>query len=393
MNQENYDIIIIGGGIIGCAAAYYLISGDSRINVAVVERDPSYEHASTALSMANVRIQFSLLQNILISRYTLGMLEDFDQTMEVDGIVPGVDYRKEGNLFLVSKPNRTPAKRSMELQNSLDCGVQWWSPERIKEKYPLYHPGALSDLAGGTYSPGDGHLDANSFLMGYRRKARSLGVEFLTGEVSAIATANHNVTGVKIEGDTLLKAGIVINCAGAWAADIAKTAGVVLPINPVKRQVYVLDTAVKPGGPLPLTNLPSGLYFRTETGGVILVGKSMEQDPVGYDFSVDEQRFTEYLWPELAAFVPPFDRLKLIRGWAGLYAVNTFDGNALLGEWPGLNGFYLANGFSGHGLQQAPAVGRYLSQLILRKDPTLDLALFGPQRLFDNAPLNENGLV
>ena len=174
---------------------------------------------------------------------------------------------------------------------------------------------------------------------------------------------------------------------------MAATAGVNLPIVPVKRQVFTLDTAVKPQGPLPLTVLPSGLYFRTETGGIILLGKSMTEDPTGFHFSWDDKRFMEILWPELAEFVPAFDRLKLVRGWAGLYAVNTLDGNAVLGEWPELQGLFLANGFSGHGLQQAPAVGRYLAELVLKLPVTLDLSIFAPQRVLDNKPLSEVGLV
>ena len=160
-----------------------------------------------------------------------------------------------------------------------------------------------------------------------------------------------------------------------------------------QRQVFALDTEVKPVGPLPLTILPSGLYFRTETGGLILIGKSMAEDPVGFDFSCDDRRFTEHLWYELAEFVPAFDTLKLVRGWAGLYAVNTLDGNAILGEWPELKGLFLANGFSGHGLQQGPAVGRYLSELILGIPPTLDLSIFRPERILENKPLVEGGLV
>jgi len=185
----------------------------------------------------------------------------------------------------------------------------------------------------------------------------------------------------------------VVNCAGAWAAQIAATAGVELPVVPIKRQVFALDTAVKPEGPLPLTVLPSGMYFRTETGGIILLGKSMTEDPAGFNFSWDEKRFMEILWPELAEFVPAFDRLKLVRGWAGLYAVNTLDGNAILGQWPEIKGFYLANGFSGHGLQQAPAVGRYLTELILDQPLALDLKIFSPQRILEQKPLNEGGLV
>jgi glycine/D-amino acid oxidase-like deaminating enzyme len=139
--------------------------------------------------------------------------------------------------------------------------------------------------------------------------------------------------------------------------------------------------------------LPSGLYFRTETGGVILLGKSMADDSQGFNFTWDEKRFMEILWPELAEFVPAFNRLRLVRGWAGLYAVNTLDGNAILGEWPEIRGFFLANGFSGHGLQQAPAVGRYLSELILDQPISLELRIFSPQRILENKPLSEGGLV
>jgi glycine/D-amino acid oxidase-like deaminating enzyme len=126
---------------------------------------------------------------------------------------------------------------------------------------------------------------------------------------------------------------------------------------------------------------------------LILVGKSMPEDKIGVDFTWDDKRFSELLWPELAEFVPAFDRLKLVRGWAGLYAVNTLDGNAILGPWPELDGFYLANGFSGHGLQQAPAVGRYVSELILNKPLSLDLSIFSPQRILENRALSEKGLV
>jgi glycine/D-amino acid oxidase-like deaminating enzyme len=119
----------------------------------------------------------------------------------------------------------------------------------------------------------------------------------------------------------------------------------------------------------------------------------LAEDPVGFDFSWDDKRFREVLWPELADFVPAFDTLKLVRGWAGLYAVNTLDGNAILGEWPEVKGFYLANGFSGHGLQQAPAVGRFLAELILDRPLSLDLSIFKPERILENRPLSEGGLV
>ncbi|MGA8179005.1 MAG: FAD-binding oxidoreductase [Desulfobacterales bacterium] len=390
MNHNACDVVIIGGGIMGSAVAYYLKQADASVDVAVVEMDPTYSRASTTLSLANVRIQFSLEKNIRISQFTFKVLENFEEEMAVGDHRPNITFRREGNLFLVDDSGMQTAEAAVSLQKRLGCRVEWWTPDIIKQNYPLYAP---DYLAGGTFSLPDGHFDAYAFLMGYKRKARSMGTRYIEDRVSEVLTAGSRVSGVRLASGESMSAGCVVNCAGAWAAGIARSARIDLPVDPVKRQVFVLDTAVKPQGPLPLTILPSGLYFRTETGGRILLGKSMPQDPVGFDFSWNDKRFFDILWPELAEFVPAFDTLKLLRGWAGLYAVNTLDGNAILGEWPELKGFFLANGFSGHGLQQAPAVGRYLSELILKLPPTLDLSCFGAGRIIENRPLSEKGLV
>jgi glycine/D-amino acid oxidase-like deaminating enzyme len=390
MDKNTYDVVIVGGGIMGSSTAYYLMSNDAKLKVAVVEMDPTYTRASSALSLANTRIQFSLKQNIQISQYAFEFLERFEEEMAVGENKPNIAYRREGNLFLVDESGLNAAKQALDLQKNLGCRVEWWSPEKIKQHYPLYD---LSGLAGGTFGPEDGHLDAYAVLMGFKAKARSLGAEYINDEVIQLNSAGGRVTGITLASGENLTSKFVVNCAGAWAAGVARTTGVELPVEPVKRQVFALDPAVKPDGPLPLTFLPSGLYFRTETGNQILLGKSLEEDPVGFDFNWNDKRFTEVLWPELAEFVPAFDTLKLVRGWAGLYAVNTLDGNAILGEWPDLKGLFLANGFSGHGLQQGPAVGRYLSELILGIPPTLDLSIFHPERILENKPLIEGGLV
>ena len=385
-----YDVIMVGGGIMGCSTAYYLMNTDDRLKVAVVEMDPAYTRASSTLSLANIRIQFSLKENIQISQYAFEALERFEDDMIVDDDRLSIAYHREGNLFLIDKDGRSVADKALTLQKDLGCQVEWWSPEKIKDSYPLYEP---KDLVGGTFGPQDGHLDAYAVLMGYKTKARSLGTEFIRDEVVEIMAEGGTVTGVKLASGGKLSGKFIVNCAGAWAAKIAGTAGVKLPVEPIKRQVFALDTEVKPEGPLPLTILPSGLYFRTETGDLILLGKSMDDDPIGFDFNWDDKRFMEILWPELAEFVPAWESLKLVRGWAGLYAVNTLDDNAILGEWPELRGFFLANGFSGHGLQQAPAVGRYLSEIILGSPPTLDLSVFQPGRILENKPLSEGGIV
>lgn len=389
-HARNYDVVIVGGGIMGSATAYSLTAADPRVRVAVVEKDPTYEFASSTLSMANARIQFSLKENIQISQYALEVFATFGERMEVDGERPAAGFHPEGNLFFVDAAAEPAARRAFELQRSLGCEVEWWSPAQIAARYPLY---ATEGLVAGTFGPRDGHLDAYGTLMGYKNKARSQGAAFLKGEVTRVETGAGKATGVRLASGGTLGAGCVVNCAGAWAAGVARTAGVELPVVPTQRQIFVLEPAVKPAGPLPLTILPSGLYFRTEGGGLLLLGKSREDDAVGFGFCCDRNRFLNELWPELAEAVPAFDTLKLVRGWAGLYEENTFDGNGLIGEWPERGGFYLANGFSGHGLQQGPAVGRYLAELILGREHVLDLSIFTPARLLTGTPIAEDGLV
>jgi glycine/D-amino acid oxidase-like deaminating enzyme len=218
-------------------------------------------------------------------------------------------------------------------------------------------------------------------------------VDFIHDEVKKIKRSSGSISGVCLDSGRTLRTELLVNCTGAWASQLLKTAGVFIPVFPVKRQVFVLEPEVKLPAPLPLTILPSGLYFRSETGNLLLCGKSMADDPRGIDFTWDKQRFRDLLWPELAEFVPVFDKLKIQRGWAGLYAVNAFDGNAIIGEWPALKGLFLANGFSGHGLQQGPAVGRYLAEIITGSTCSLNLSLFGPERILEGRPLSETGLV
>jgi len=388
MDDKNYDIIIVGGGIMGSSTAYNLMKTDNTLKLAVIERDPTYERASTTLSMVNARIQFSLKKNVEVSKYAFEVFDRFGEEMSVEDEKPNIQFYHEGNLFVVNEQGVRGAEHALEMQKALGCEVEWWSNEQIKEHYPLYEPG---DAVGGTFGAQDGHFDAYAVLMGYKKKARSLGAAFITGEVTEITADNQRIAGVRLASGDTLSSGVVINCTGAWAADTAATVGVKIPVQPVKRQIFMMDTAVKPEGPLPLTILPSGLYFRTETGGTILMGKSMDDDPVGYEFTWDDHRFYEILWPELAEFVPAFDRLKLIRGWAGLYAVNTLDQNAILGEWPMIKGLFLANGFSGHGLQQAPAVGRYLSEVITGKELSLDMSIFKADRVLDGNPISDGG--
>ncbi|MCP4672781.1 MAG: FAD-binding oxidoreductase [Desulfobacula sp.] len=310
--------------------------------------------------------------------------------MAVDGKKPAIFYRREGNLFLYDEQSLPAAKKAFQMQKDLGCAIEWWSTKKIKTEYPIYEN--LNDIAGASFGPEDGHFDAYSVLMGYKAKAKSMGVEFIEDDVVELIIQEGAVSGVKTGSNAIYSSFHVVNCTGAWANQILKTVGIRLPMEPVKRQVFAAKYEVKLDYPLPLTILPSGFYFRTETGGLLLLGKSMEEDEVGFNFTWDNERF-EHLWGELYDFAPVFEALKLLKGWAGLYAVNTMDANAIVGEWPEIKGLYLANGFSGHGLQQGPAVGRYISQLIIGKSPTLDLSIFNPLRLLEGKPIEEDGIV
>jgi glycine/D-amino acid oxidase-like deaminating enzyme len=388
MADRTYDVILVGGGAMGCATAYNLMKADSALRVAIVEMDPTYERASTPLSDGNIRIQFGLQENIQISQYGLEVLERFSDEMAVDDDRPDVAFRQQGNLFLVDEAGREDAEQAYALQKSLGCQIEWLEPEEISERYPLYHP---AGCVGGTFGRQDGTMDPWALLTGYKNKAIALGADFVKGEVTELRKSGKRVAGVRLSSGDELSAGFVVNSAGAWAPRIARTVGIELPVQPVKRQVFVLETNARPDTILPFVASPSGLYWIHEQGGHFMCGKSLPDDPVGYEFDWDRRVFTEHLWPELVEFVPAFDRLKVARGWAGLYAVNTLDDNAILGEWPELEGLFLANGFSGHGLQQAPAVGRYIAELILGHPPALDLAIFSPQRILENRPVLEIG--
>ena len=390
MKPNAYDVIIVGGALMGSSVAYHLLATEPKIKLAVVERDPTYTRASTPLSLGGVRIQFGLKENIQISLYAQELFPRFEEEMAVDGERPFINFRQQGYLFLIDPPGRAAAEESLTLQKQLGCAVEWWSLERIKKEFPLF---AVDDFVGGTFGPKDGYLDPYALLMAYRGKALSLGARYISAEVVEVVKVGNAVEGVRLASGPILHSTTVVNAAGAWAAEVAQTAGVKLPITPIQRQVFAVKPSPDLERPLPLVITPSGLYFRSETGGLILVGRSKENDRVGFDFHWDWGRFQELLWPELAKIVPCFESLKMVRGWAGLYDQNVLDRNAILGPWPGLNGLFLINGFSGHGLQQSPAAGRYLAELILKRPPILDLGCFSPRRILENRPLKEGGVI
>ena len=385
-DTAKFDVILAGGGVMGCATAYYLMQADPTMKVAIVEMDPEYKYNSTVLSEGNTRLQFNLKENILISLYGLERLKTFSEDMRVGDWRPEIDFRQQGNLFLADEANKENAKAGLALQQSLNCEVSWLEPAEIKDRFPLYDE---TKFAGGAFGRLDGTMDPQSVLIAFKRKAVNLGATYLEAEVAEVLHSAGVVSGVRLIDGTQLSAKYVVNSAGAWGTKLARTAGIELPVYPVRRQVYVLQTATDPKEIYPLTVFPSGLYIIQEHGSQFTCGKSLDDDPVGFDFSWNHDKFMDFMWPELVEYVPAFDQLKITSGWSGLYAVNRFDGNVILGEWPGLEGFLLVNGFSGHGFQQCHAIGRYLAETIRGVDPFLDLSIFSPRRILENKPVFE----
>src|SRR5688572_17391282 len=239
MTDRVYDVIMIGGGVMGCATAYYLLKLDPHLNVAILERDPTYEKASTPLSDGNTRIQFNIKENIQISQCGLEVLARFSEEMEVNGEKPDPAFRQQGNLFVLDDASREESYEGLLLQKSLGCDVAWLRPEGIQRYYPLYN---LKNCVAGTFGPNDGTMSPLAVLLGYKKKAIALGAKFIHAEVTEVLKNGNQIVGVKLSSGELLNSSVVVNTAGAWAAKIAKTVSVILPINPKKRQVTVIET-------------------------------------------------------------------------------------------------------------------------------------------------------
>jgi glycine/D-amino acid oxidase-like deaminating enzyme len=378
---------MIGGGVMACATAYHLLKRDPQVSIAIVERDPTYAQSSTVLSDGNTRIQFNLRENILISQYGLEVLAVFADDMAVGGERPDIAFRQQGNLFLTDSDGQESALAGLALQQSLGCSVAWLSPAEVAARCPFIDP---STIVGGTWGPQDGTMDPQAVLLGYKHKAIDLGAHCIINEVSGVLVERGAVQGVRLRDGSSIAAPIVLNSSGAWGTEIARSVGIELPIEPIMRHVFHLETTVRPQGIAPLIVFPSGLYLIHEHDGHFTCGKSLDHDPIGYDFTFRRSIFTEYLWEDLITYAPAFEQVKVVGGWTGLYDVNILDHNPLIGEWPHLKGFYLVHGFSGHGFQQCHAVGRCLAETILGQKPSLDLSIFSPARILNGVPINES---
>ncbi len=387
-------MVIVGGAIIGSSIATFLASRpDFDGRIVIVERDPSFRTSSTTLSAASIRLQFSTALNIDISRFGVELIKHPDRYLAVDGEVPDFDFVENGYLFLATHAGLKALEHNHALQRAHDVPVQLLSPSELSDRFNWLH---TDDLAGGSLGLADeGWFDAYALLQGFRRKARSLGVEERVGEVTALERDGDSIRGVHLADGSFLGAEWVVNAAGPRAAEVAAMAGLELPVRPRKRNVYHVEAPISLGA-APLTVDPSGVYFRPE-GPTYIAGFSPrpgDADPDTLDLGTDRAPFESFVWPTLARRVPAFDRLRLLDTWAGHYEVNTLDANAIIGPHPEVTNLVFANGFSGHGLQQAPAVGRAVAEWIATGAyETLDLRPLGYERITRGTPIPELNVI
>jgi glycine/D-amino acid oxidase-like deaminating enzyme len=392
--MRSYDVVIIGGGVIGAATAYFLACNpDFHGRIAVIERDPTFARSATALSASSIRQQFSTTVNIRVSQFGIAFLREVGRTLAVDGAAPDIGLKERGYLYLATEAGLGGLARNVALQQSLGVPVALKTPEALERCFPWM---AVDDLAGGAItSAGEGWFDAHSLLGALRAKARALGVEEIRGEVAATAASPRLHAEAVVLGDgERIAAGWVVNAAGTGAPALAAGVGVALPVVRRKRCVFYFK-ASEPVPGCPMLIDPSGLYVRPEGEGFI-AGISPDPDPdVGEDdFEVDFDLFDERIWPLLARRAPAFEAIKRIRAWAGHYDYNTLDQNALIGPLAAGSNILVASGFSGHGLQQSPAIGRGLSEWITYGGyRSLDLSDLACDRLASGRRLIEDNII
>jgi glycine/D-amino acid oxidase-like deaminating enzyme len=387
-----YDVVIAGGAIMGSAVAWSLAEAGLAGSVCVIERDPSYADSATARSWGGIRQQFSTPENITMSLHGAEFLRHAGEALAVDGVAPDLAFRETRYLMLASPAGSADLARDVALQNRLGADIALLSAGELAARFSWIDTTGLG--AGALGLNNEGWFDPEALLHAYRRKAISLGVRYLRAEVTDVTVGEGRVSGVRLGDGTGIACPVLVNAAGPHAARIARLAGADLLVRPRKRTTFVFDCRAEIGA-MPLTVDPSGVAFRPEGGRFIaIVSPPEDRDPDATDLEPDHPLFDDIIWPVLARRVPAFAAVKVTGAWAGHYDFNTFDRNAIIGFHPEIDGLMLCNGFSGHGVQHAPAAGRAVAELIVHGGfRTLDLTALSYDRIVEGRPLREANVV
>ncbi len=396
--KQSYDVIIIGGAIMGASTAWFLSdNADFNGSVLVVERDMKFENCSTTHTNSCMRQQFSADLNVRISQFAADFVKNIRSYMGGDERVPELGIRSFGYMYLADNDGFADILReNQQVQLQAGAATQLMTAEEIKAAYPFYN---VDDIVLGSINLVDeGYWDGSAVNDWWRRQSRERGVEWIENEVVAI---NRNAAGTRVESVTLasgevIVCGQLVNASGPRAARTAQMAGIDVPVEPRKRYSWIFKSEQPLEQDLPLTIDPSGVHVRENGGGTYQCGGHSDYDPaVDFDdFAMDQSMWENHVWPILATRIPQFEAIKVQSEWGGHYAMNTFDHNAIMGPHTELSNFIFLNGFSGHGLQQSPAMGRGTAEwLTYGEYRALDLSPFNYERIPGNRPIIEKAII
>ena len=389
-------IVIVGGGVVGSSIAWHLFDRGFPGEVTVLERDPSYRRASSFLAMGGVRQQFSSAANIRLAQHSIGFYERFDDVLRVPEHRPRAWFRQRGYLFLVDAAHAERFERRYARQRALGARVERLEVEAIRSRVPDL---ALDDIRFGVFGPHDGYANPREVLAGFRHAAAAAGATYVTGEVTRVGTAHGRASGVTLDDGRTLEARAVVNAAGPFAATLAARADVDLPVTPVRQHLFRCALPHHWPHRFPVVVDPGGVHWRHDDPLApgdpdrIVVACTNLDEPPGENFTSDPDRWTAVVRPPLVSRLPAFETAELVETWAGLYEM-TPDHNPLLGEHPELEGFVLANGFSGHGLMMAPATGAAIAELLTTgASTTLDIGAFDPGRFARGERFHDEAMI
>ncbi len=394
--NSSYDVVIIGGAILGSSTAWFLTENpDFNGSVLVIERDPTYELAATSLTNSCIRQQFSTELNVRISQFGAEFVQDLPRHMGEASGAPKLKINNFGYMYLANTTAFADVLRaSLAVQVAAGAGTVLMTPDEIKAAYPFYD---VDDLVLGSINTVDeGYFDGITMFDCLRRQARARGVEYVANEVVAINRMGSRIDSVTLKSGEVIACGQVVNASGTHGAVTARMAGIDIPIEPRKRFTWIFTAEQPLDRPLPLTIDPSGVHFRQDTRTTYMAGGHADHDPaVAFDdFEMNYAIWQDHIWPTIATRIPQFEAIRVIREWAGHYDYNTLDQNAIAGPHPEVGNFLFLNGFSGHGLQQSPAMGRGTAEwLTYGAYRTLDLSPLGFARIAAGRPYLEKAII
>lgn len=397
-SKSSYDVVIIGGAMMGSSTAWFLTDNpDFNGSVLVVEMDSSYAKSSTAHTNSCMRQQFSNKINVQISQFAAEFVKNLRSYMGGDTRVPELDIQNYGYMYLADDEGFANVLRSnQKVQLEAGAETQLLDADEIKARYPFYNVDDI--LLGSINLKDEGYWDGGTVFDWWRRSAKDRGIEYVTNRVAAIDVQGSKVQSVTLESGEVIACGQVVNASGPRAALTSKMAGINLPVEPRKRFTWIFSAEQPLDQDLPLTIDPSGVHVRQDGPKTYLAGNAPNpEDDIAVDptdFNMDHSRWENHVWPIIASRIPQFEAIKVVTEWAGHYAYNTLDQNAVLGPHPEITNFIFLNGFSGHGLQQSPAMGRATAEwLTYGGYRSLDMSPFGFERILQGRAFEEKAII